>query len=357
MLGGKLNVLKGETTEDLYAALLHPNDLEGSRWGFDLTFEDERTERVLDPLRWKELCDAKTRLVDLQACYPDHEGVAVWTRPDLARATHAKALREQGCRIVSEVDDNYLSNPNQNIFMRAAGTEWKDQVDHMKSLASMDSVIFSTAWLRDTYDKAFKKQFGKNSLPEMHVCGNHVDPRYKVERIPPREDGKLRIGFMGSSSHAWDLRLAYGALKWAADAGHEVVIIGHDPEWGDKLKYTHVPWQDPKEYRRVALPLDIGLAPLLSNSHTFGKSDIKGMEYLLSGAAPILQNNLVYNQTFKHGETALLAGSPDEFWFSVQQLANDTSLRERIVAQGNQYIQEERMISQHRKEWDEAVFG
>ena len=52
------------------------------------------------------------------ADYPDHEGTAVFTRPDEARATHALAMKDQGHRIVAEVDDNYFAPTKQNLSMR-----------------------------------------------------------------------------------------------------------------------------------------------------------------------------------------------------------------------------------------------
>lgn len=355
LLGGKLNAIPEEGG---YYALTQPNKDSAFRWGLELEHEDGTLEQVWSDERWREVTEAHVRVTDVRQVYADHEGVAVWIRPDICRATHAKAMREQhGIRTVCELDDNYLSNPKQNYFMRVNNWSETDRMDHMKAICSMDSIIVTTDWLRDHYYKTLKREIGKRLVPPIHVCGNHIDSRYIVERVPPRTDGRLRIGYMGSDSHVWDVKLAYPALKWAHDQGHEIVFVGIDPKWRHKMEYTHIPWQKPEEYRRVSLPLDIGLAPLVTNLHTLGKSDIKGMEYLLSGAAPILQNNEVYNRTFKHGETAWLAGSPEEFWMATQRLVNDPKLRRDLVERGNQYIREERMIEQHRSEWESAILG
>lgn len=355
LLGGRLNIIPEEGG---YYALTQPNRDTAFRWGLELTHEGGAVEQVWTDKRWRQLTDGRARITGCRQLYDSHEGVAVWTRPDICRATHAKAMREQhGIRTVCELDDNYLTDPKFNYFMRVNGWSKSDRLDHMKAICSMSAIIVSTGWLRDYYHRVLAREFGKSLVPPIHVCGNHIDSRYAVDRVPPRPDGRLRVGYMGSESHLWDVKLAYPALKWAHDQGHEVVFVGFDPRWRHKMEYTHIPWAKPEEYRRTGLPLDIGLAPLLSNHHTLGKSDIKAMEYLLSGAAPVVQNNEVYNRTFRHGETAWLAGSPEEMWMAVQRLANDPGLRADIVAAGNQYIREERMLTQHKQEWQEAVFG
>src|SRR5439155_24101308 len=109
-----------------------------------------------------------------------------------------------------------------------------------------------------------------------------------------------------------------------------------------KVGFNHIPWRKPEKYERLALPFDIGLCPLLTNGNTLGKSDVKALEYWISGAAPVAQNNAVYNRTIIHGETGLLAGSPSEMIDCVALLMKDEKLRQRLVENGRQYVREER---------------
>jgi hypothetical protein len=279
---------------------------------------------------------------------------------------------EHGIRCTAEVDDNYMSDNRLNVLMRLADSSREDRDNHARSICSADGVITSTEYLRDTYHKELRLHFGKFArkyVPELFVARNLVDERYIPEPLPKRKDGRLRIGFMGSDSHAWDIDLIYPALREAVLLGHEVVVIGIHPaqirprwlrkhktdEWA-ALDYTHIPWVT-EGYRGTALPLDIGFAPLLVNEHTLCKSDIKALEYSMSGAVPIVQNCLVYNRTLKHGETALMASSPAEYTRLMLDAIRDGQMRERIVASCNQYVQEERLLSRNKREWSEAVFG
>lgn len=300
--------------------------------------------------------------------YPDHEGVAVWVRPDLARASHAKAMRElHGVKTIAETDDNYLADRKHNIYMRENGFAEKDRMDHMKSVASMNSIIYSTEWLRDFYYRELAGTFGKKRLPPMHVCRNHVF----LEDWPVIEeyDGPVRVGWMGSPSHVWDVNLAWPALLYAKQNGAETVMIGYDPAEGDithpkaklnvgqwkKVDYEYIPWRKMSGTERMRLPVDIGLCPLLANEFTLGKSDIKAIEYAISGAAVVAQNNTVFNKHWKHGETALLVGSPSEMIDAVSLLMRDRKLRDELVANAQQYVRESRNETHLREEWMAAL--
>lgn len=302
--------------------------------------------------------------------YPEHEGAAVWIRPDLARATHAKAMRQlHGVFTVAETDDNYLSPKHHNIHMRENGFDDKLRLDHMKSVASMDRIVYSTPWLREYYFRELKKQFGKKRLPDMAVCRNHVFE----DDWPIREDydGPVRVGWMGSPSHVWDVKLAWPALLYAKQNGARTFMVGYDPANPDehgtseasleaqaqwrKVGYETIPWRAMSGTERLRLPFDIGLCPLVTNSFTLGKSDIKAVEMTIAGAAVVAQNNGVFNRDWIHGETALLVGSPSEMIDATALLMRDRKLRERLVANAQQYVRENRGESQLREEWTAAL--
>jgi glycosyltransferase involved in cell wall biosynthesis len=304
--------------------------------------------------------------------YPDHEGNAVFTRPDQARATHALAMKTHGTRIVAETDDNYFAPTEQNIAMRLRYQQDSRRL-FRNALACFDALVTTTDVLRDQVWEQFEPKQRRNM--EFHVCGNHVDPDHWPEPIPPREDGRLRIGWMGSDSHFRDIKLVYAALKWAADQGHEVVLIGYDPRWHPQcavegisglkrgeafgFPYTMIPWVDPAQFERprVAWPLDIAFAPVERTQFNLGKSDVKFLEYSMSGAVTVASNIEVYSRSIRHGETGFLAGSPREFWDLTRQLCADRKLRERTVKAAVQYVKEERLISQHAHEWRDAISG
>lgn len=302
---------------------------------------------------------------DGDAVYPDLEGeCAVWTRPDQTRAIHAIAMADQGIRMVAEVDDNYLAPAKFNPFMRQhyrAATY--DEIK--RAYAPFDHIIVTTDWLRDSYRKQLK-DFGVKPLPAFHVCGNHIDPADWPD--PEPYDGPVRIGWMGSDSHFRDVKLAYPAMKLAYDHGCHVVLIGYDPRWrpgqitGRNLErtagfeYEYVGWTDPKDWKRSAFPIDIGLAPLERNVFTLGKSDIKVIDYAMSGAA-VVASDTVYGKTIKHEQTGLIGSSQAEIAYQTMRLVRDPKMRHELAANLRQYILENRVITQpeNLRPWKEAI--
>lgn len=325
-----------------------------------------KVEEAATEAEWQALCDRKVAYRDIEFVYPEHEGAAIFTRPDLLRATHAKQMRTMGIRTLAEVDDNYLSDPKLNIFMSVNKFSAEARLDHIKATASQDGLIVTTDWLADRYRKELKKAV--DFCPPVYVCRNHVDLTQWPTRVES-EDGRLRVGFMGSGQHITDVRLIQPACRWAAEQGHEVVFVGLDPKehvhrdgrleldknW-TKFPYRYIPWTQPKEYRRTGLPLDVGLVPIQYNDHTNGKSDIKWLEYGMSGAAAVVQNVPLYNKTATG--RALLASSPREFLEQTMRLCRDATLRRELVDSTCEYIRSERDIVKNGvPEWREAIDG
>ncbi len=370
MVGGAVPEVKAPATwytvtggnNDIYWRVKAPAGVTGSRVQI---IHDDDTERLSKPtdvdpdkFSWQQRPDETFH-------YPNHEGTAVWTRPCLLRGLHALGMQENGFRTVAEVDDNYLSKPHLNLFMRVNKYGDDARQMHLRAMACFDGIAFSTRWLRDRYHKEMK---GFAYIPDLHVCRNNLPDGDWPTPVPG--NGRLRIGWMGSAQHARDIKLAGQALRWAREQGHEVILMGHDVrdetgvtgeralaetrEWR-KIISRHIPWVDPDEYHRSALPFDIGLAPLELNDHTLGKSDIKAIEYAASGAVPLLQNHPVYSGEWKHNETCLLAGGPAEFHLQLKALCESPSLRERLLSAARQYVREQRGSAAIRQEWGEAL--
>lgn len=323
-------------------------------WKEKEAVQDLMTPNEREKLPW--------RLTEEGSEYPAHEGTAVWIRPDMIRATHAASMSANGIRTIAEVDDNYLSPPTQNIFMRQNNYNAAGRRSHLQAFATFDAIVTSTEYLRDLYAKTIRKELRKNAVPEMFVCRNHVDADDWERRVNilPASDGRLRVGWMGSHQHLWDLRLAAPALRLAYDLGCEVVFVGLDPKmwdpaWKEFLPvYTHVPWT--KRYHKYRLNFDIGLIPLVQNQHTDGKSDVKFLEYAMSGAATVCESSPIYNKTIIHNETGLLSNSPDDMAHQMYHLIKHPYERQQMAVAAKEWVIENRtMQKQGVQEWRAAL--
>jgi hypothetical protein len=199
-------------------------------------------------------------------------------------------------------------------------------------------------------------------------------------------DGPLRFGFMGSQSHIWDIgRLAYASFHAAKQVGCRTFMIGYNPadptpEAPDEIEIDgvmtptrteeslavsrrwqtvvdeHVRWVDPLVFKRGGLPLDIALSPLLSNDFNDGKSDIKNVEAVIAGAAPVCSSHPVFQRGgWKHRENCMMGGSQEELAEAVLELVRDRKLRASIVEAGREMVREQRDERALRREWGEAL--
>jgi hypothetical protein len=370
-LGAKLAAIPEDDAEK---ALLAPNMTTPFPWAMRMREAGGAVTLVGDGEQWAAFTAGRPRVEEAEAVFPELEGAAVFTRPCLARATLALMLRKQGRLTVAETDDNYFAPDRQNIVSRhnAAGEKGFDL--HAKAMASMERNVFSTAWLRDRYYREYRRRFGGKDLPEPFVARNCV-PDDAWPEIDPY-DGPLRVGFMGSVSHLWDVHLAYASFHAAKYKGATTRMIGYNPadpdpgvpaetrskksqavsdKWGLVIDEA-IPWVEPGSYHRRALPLDIGLAPLRKSDFTCGKSDSKLCEYAISGAAIVCSKHPVFERAgWVHEVNALVAKNQEEMALHTLRLLRDRPLRLSLVAAAQEMIRTERNTATLKREWTEAI--
>lgn len=382
VLGARLAAVAEAQVDE---AFLHPNTGTGMPWQMVAREAEGRTVTIGSKGSWERFNSRPRALTSLQARFPHHEGAAVFIRPCLARATLAKAMRLDGIRTIAETDDNYFAHNRYNVFARTNQTGETIHDLHARAMASMGINVFSTAWLRDRYHREYRRRFGDHGLPEMHVCRNNIPSWAWPDR--PDYDGPVRVGFMGSSSHLWDIHIAYAAFHAAKHVGATTTMIGYnpanpDPDIPDEIEAdgviyqtrskkslavskrwsnvvdTHIRWIKPEDYHRATLPLDIGLAPLRKNDFTLGKSDVKAVEYTINGAACVLQRHLVYTRAgWEHEVNCLLAKSQEDMALQTLRLIRDPKLRAELVQNAQEMVRGQRNEDVMADEWRAALDG
>jgi len=374
VLGAKIVAVPPRQME---RAFTRPNSSTPLPWRIELQTSDGQQHTFSTMKAWKQFANSRPGYVPttIRTVFPKVEGVAVWQRPDRSRAALALTMQDQGTRTIADTDDNYFADASQNVWLRQHRFTELERTQHARAFAIQDAIIFSTAQLRDVYQRELRSRIGRKNVPELHVCRNHVPLADWPER--DERDGPLRVGFMGSASHVWDLAaLAYASFHAAHGLGCETVFIGYSPteselpteqrtdksleigaKW-QKVISRHIPWVAPVDYARAALPLDIGIAPLRTNAFNLGKSDVKAIEYAISGTAAVLQNNAVYNTAgWKHGVNCLMASTQEDFAHAVVRLVRDAKLRYELVSNAQQMVMNERGDDQIRREWHAAFAG
>ena len=285
---------------------------------------------------------------------PRQKGASIWPfAGNASRGLIMANLQTDGVKVLLEVDDLYLKPAPHVPGLR---TDWAPALDrsrndryshqaHRKIAQWVDGVICSTPELANHYERA-------TSAP-IFLCPNSVDLA-DWGALTERKDGPVRVGFAGSPSHLHDVSLVTRALDAAFRMGAELWKIGLDNvEW--RWPHTNVRWENslPK-YREHLKNLDIGLCPLKKNEWADCRSDIKAIEYVLSGAIPVVQaDSPAYTDWM---EVAPSASSQKDWEFTVQSLLRlDEQERKELWRDCYQFVLDNRLIEQSISTWREAV--
>lgn len=253
--------------------------------------------------------------------YPNHDAQSFW---DMAK--------KMGKRRVVDVDDNYVAPELREIvgrYHKKNGEMWGDrQESHKRMVQEADYVICATPSLAEVYS-----EYNDNIV----VCENTVDPA----DWPDVRKRKMIVGCVLSTNHLDDFHLVEDAMRYASMAGAEVQVVGLDPEWD--FSYTHFSFTPSvASYRRVLSKWSIGVAPVVDNNVTRCKSDLKWLEFTMSGAALVASNAQAY------------AGVPDDciircdgaegFAGAVGDLLHDERERKRMVKESMFHVKRDRMV-------------
>jgi len=236
----------------------------------------------------------------------------------------------------------------------------------MNAVTAADYVTTTT----EIFAKHIREKLNKN----VYVIPNAIDTNMKMWQPKNIESDKVRIGWIGGSSHEKDLAKLSGTMnKLFADPEVkdkiQIVMCGYDTrgtvtsvnpvtkeETTRKIKPEESIWNkfelifnnDGKcsgdEYvRRNTLPIsrygehynyvDICLAPL--EQHTFNecKSELKIIETGMMAKCLIASDLYVYNELLTHGENAMLVNprKNHKLWFRyIKQLVLDEDLRKKM---------------------------
>ena len=292
---------------------------------------------------------------DGEAIIPRHKGAGIWQF--VGNATRALLMSHSqnylGSKALMEMDDNYLvpsSIPGATPWGRRLDRSEKDDYSHQahrKVIRWVDGLIVATDVLAEQYEK-------HTSAP-IYVCPNSID----LADWPDHAKGvgtvgtERNIGYAGSASHRYDIALVERGLDWAARSGARVFKIGVT-EKPFPFPHESISWaRDLTEYRRNLQVLDVGLCPLKRTTWHDSKSDIKAMEYILSGAVPIVQKAPPYKDWFDLVPTC----ETEKDWRKAIKwaaLASADELRE-VWERAYAFLLQNKLIDQHIDKWRTAI--
>lgn len=241
--------------------------------------------------------------------------VFVIQRPlDLVYAPFAAWLRENGKKVVVDIDDWVQAIPSRNMGAKAIQRSKHHSAEVVThTLRYADLLTVTTEKLAYLYRPFTDAEIVV--LPNMlrREDWAHIQPAYGKDR------GLIRVGWQGWLQYRGnDLRVLKKVLPKWLKAHPEVIFVNvGKPDALDYLRLgVNTMHFQGQIFPRHAVPvseIDIGLVPLVHNDFNECKSSLKGMEYAACGAACIATSTEPYRQWVDHGVNGFLCDKPSDW--------------------------------------------
>ena len=290
-----------------------------------------------------------------------------------------KKFKEAGAVVVGDHDDHFL--PPHGHPARQAVLESKAHFDIVAHARASDYVTTTTQIFKDVIAK--ETGFPKDKI---EIFPNLLEMDAKMWNTDPIPSDRVRVGYIGGSSHEKDIDLMKGTFKRLYEDVEtkdkiQIVMCGYDtkgsmtvtnPLTGEKktrkIKPEESVWNkfeavfnangiaDENQYvRRHTMPItqygmhydycDVCLAPLVgTNTFNIVKSELKALEAGVKHKSLIASDVAIYHEVLEHEKTALLVNpkkNHKDWYRMIKRLVVDDDLRNKLADNLNKFVLEE----------------
>lgn len=257
-----------------------------------------------------------------------------------------------GIRLIYEIDDDLVNiDTTQPDFKR-----YEEKINVVRYLAENATCITVTT---DSL-KASLSGFNGNIeiLPNVLTDSWNLDESYEV-----RDGQTIKIGYMGTTTHANDLKLIEEAIKnIQASSDKDIVfeMVGGTDSSFDGMSRVNVPFDkrhypDFVEWLQNAIKWDIAIAPLVENNHiNQAKSELKYLEYTALNVPGIYSDVGPYSKCISHEDNGLLIknNSVKEWEINMKKLIESKELREKILKNSKEDIFKNYVLENLETNWE-----
>ncbi|MBW1723520.1 MAG: glycosyltransferase [Deltaproteobacteria bacterium] len=177
-----------------------------------------------------------------------------------------------------------------------------------------------------------------------------------VSHVPrERTRGKKEtfiLGWGGSHGHLEDMaEIAAPLTDWVLSRPSvRLHLMCSDPIWDlfkeiPAHKKRHFSTGSIRDYYRFLSTLDIGIAPLKDTPFNRSRSDVKFLEYAVSGVVPVVRDLPPYGNTVVDGDNGFLFKDSREMVAVLDLLLKDPALMERTAKAARRYVLKYRLQS------------
>lgn len=292
---------------------------------------------------------------------------------DLSLKKYIEDVQNMGKTVAYELDDYIWDAPSQ------ARSSFSDLTDAETLIKTCKAVITSTHPLAEHL---------KRLNPNVYVIPNYIEepplsPLLSKEGVPSLTRGEeggegkinaphpplklrggdegggvIRLGYAGSISHAPDfdeeIIRALQYIKYEYKNKVELVFLGYMPE---ELKdiAEHHPFVFPPEYlaKLQSLKFDIGIIPCQVNTFNHCKSNVKYLEYSITGAATIASPVYPYNLSIMRDRGIIIKENRRDWWsLAINDLIENEDKRISMAHNGYNFVRDNYLIKNKIAEID-----
>ncbi|MDO9571496.1 MAG: glycosyltransferase [Hydrogenophaga sp.] len=349
----------------------------------NVLFEHDRTGeahgcshiRLLRPLGHPSLA-ASVRLITSHQLAREPADVVIverWWKPDLCEQDAIELVaevRQRGATLIYTLDDNLL-----DLGLDEEGNSIAEETLRATRyfIRTAHGLIVSTPALAQRLSALNSRVIVlPNALDERLFKPKERDVVRPGSRPFSRaeSDDFIRIGYMGTLTHAYDLKIIVEPLRkllyhYADSVRLEIVGVSAEQERIKRLFGTAVKFLEPTDgahyecfanWFRSNVHWDIGLAPLSSRQFNQYKSDIKYLDYGILGIPGIFSKIGPYPASVLNGVTGILVDNNVEAWYrAMEALVQDEDMRKQLGERAFKHVHTERTLEARAGDWIRAI--
>lgn len=275
---------------------------------------------------------------------------------DVIEMSVSKLLVEKcnlyGIKLIYEIDDDLVNiDTTQPDFKR-----YEEKINVVRYLAE------NAACITVTTDSLKASLLGFNN--NIEILPNVLTDSWKLDEDYEINDGDtIKIGYMGTTTHANDLKLIEEAIKNIQASSNKNIVfemVGGTDSSFEGMSRVNVPFDkrhypDFVEWLQNAIRWDIAIAPLVENNNiNQSKSELKYLEYTALNVPGIYSDVGPYAKCISHGDNGLLVknNSVEEWEINMKRLIESKELREKILKNSREDIFKNYVLENMTNSWE-----
>ncbi len=232
-------------------------------------------------------------------------------------------------RIVKMMNVPMIYDFDDSIFMADTSNAnklfgWTKFVGKVKKICSLSTSIT----VGNTYLEDYARKYNNN----VFVVPTSIDTlRYKPIKNDAKENGKVIIGWTGSSTSQYHLEAFEPTLAELLKRRDDVeirVISNREPSF-EEIPYSWREWSPEGEVKEIS-EIEIGIMPTPDNEWSRGKCALKALQYMSLGIPAVCTDMGANRDLIEQGENGFLAKTQEDWLKYFDLLIEDIELRKKL---------------------------